>query len=244
MIRSIIQYRSTRWLLICSALTLLVAPCWAQVGDRRFSDDNLTDAERRETTLLWLDSFLTESNLLRQEDISKIREAVSQMSPSQLREWLEQTKQLREYVESEQWQETKQWLREFLRVQAVYSDEELQKLRDEIVQADADQMLAILKRIQAKHDALVWMHQAAQRNRQVEVAERDAHVAQQSAAADAARASAAAVGGPLYGGGAAGGGARRPSVGYTVPRPLIDSREMSRAAVWSELWGPGFILGF
>ena len=30
-----------------------------------FTDANLTDMERRETALLWLDTFLTESDLLR-----------------------------------------------------------------------------------------------------------------------------------------------------------------------------------
>ena len=49
---------------------------------------------------------------------------------------------------------------EFLRVQAIYSDAEIEQLRDEVYAADADQMLAILKRIQAKHEALVWMHGA------------------------------------------------------------------------------------
>ena len=164
------------------------------------------------------------------------------MSPSQLRQWLEQTNQLRDYVEGEKWQQTKRWLRESLRVQVIYSEQELQRLRDEIVRADADQMLAILKRIQARHDVLVWMHQAADRNRQVEVQERDAHLAQQAALAQAAR-TPPAPGVAIPAAPEAGAG-QRPSKGYQAPSPLVTSREMARAAVWSELWGPGVIFGF
>ena len=92
------------------------------------------------------------------------------------------------YVESEKWQDTKTWLRGFLRVQAMYSDAQVQKLRDDLINADATQMLTILKRIQAKHDALVWMHEASEKSRQLAVLQRDESVAAQEAAAAAARA--------------------------------------------------------
>ena len=243
MTRSLNHRRSIRWILLSATLALLATPSYGQIGTRDISDSNLTDAERRETTLLWLDTFLTESDLLRQDDMAKIRAAVAQMSPSQMQQWLEQTKTLRQYVEGERWQQTKQWLREFMRVQAIYSEQEIQKLRDEIVAADASQMLVILKRIQAKHDSLVWMHQAAQRNRMVEVDERDAYMAQQAVAAQAARMSTPGTV-PLYGAGLGGGAGQKPSKGYQVPYPIINSREMARIAVWSELWGPGLLIGF
>ena len=69
-------------------------------------------------------------------------------------------------MESEKWQDTKVWLREFLRVQKMYSDAEIAQLRTDLINADATQMLAILKRIQAKHDSMVWMHQASDKSRQ------------------------------------------------------------------------------
>lgn len=230
------------WILSLAVSMLLTTSGFSQLGSD-IADSNLTDAERRERTLLWLDTFLTESGLLEQGDIEQIREAVAQMSTTQLRDWLEQTQELREYVESEQWQRTKQWLREYLRVQAVYSDEQLEKLQNDLVQASPNEMLAILKRIQAKHDALSWMHQAAERNRDVEVAERDAYFAQQAAATEAARQRAAPPQ-QLFGTGASGGAGQAPSTGYRVPQPIITSREVARATVWSEMWGPGFVIGF
>lgn len=237
-----LNHRCAIWILVAAAVPLWGASAYGQVGED-ITDPNLTDAERRETTLLWLDTFLTESGLLRKEDIAKLREAVSQMSGTQLDQWLEETKPLREFVRSERWQETKQWLREFLRVQTVYSEEELEELRNDLVQADPSEMLAALKQIQARHDTLVWMHQAVERNRQVAVAERDAYMAEQAAATEAERAS-KPRNLPLFGSGLSRGAGQQTTTGYQVPRSIINSREMARAAVWSELWGPGFVIGF
>ena len=206
-------------------------------------DANLPIEERREMTLQWLDRYLTESELLRKEDMDKIRAGVAQMSPSQLEQWLAQTKDLRAYVEGEKWQETKTWLRGFLRVQAMYTDAEIQKLRNDLVNADAAQMLVILKRIQAKHDSLVWMHDAAEKSRQIAVLHRDATMAAQEVAQ--AVAGAYRTGDvPLFGNPQAGvpRGNRNKS-GYQAPGSLINSRDMSRATVWAEVWGPTWYIG-
>ncbi len=205
-------------------------------------DTNLPIQERREITLQWLDRYLTESELLRKDDMDKIRAAVVQMSPSQLEQWLTQTKDLRAYVESEKWQQTKTWLRGFLRVQAMYSEVEIQQLRNDLVNADATQMLAILKRIQAKHDSLVWMHEAAEKSRQIAVLHRDETVAAQAAQATASAAQTGDV--PLFGNPQAGvpRGNRNKS-GYQTPGALINSRDMSRATVWAEVWGPIWFIG-
>lgn len=205
-------------------------------------DPSLTIQQRRDITLQWLDRYLTESELLRKTDMDKIRAAVERMSPSQVEQWLAQTKDLRAYVESDKWQATKTWLRGFLRVQAMYSDAEIQKLRNDIINADAQQMLAILKRIQAKHDSLVWMHEAAEKSRQISVLQRDESVAAQEVAIDAARARASAVPVPSTAQAGKPQGNRNRS-GYQTPGALINSRDMSRAAVWAEVWGPTWYIG-
>ena len=179
-------------LLISLFAVCQVSVAHAQIDAKDLSDPSLTAEERKQATLLWLDKYLTDSELMRKEDMAKIREAVAKMTPTQLDGWLKQTKSLSEYVESPQWQETKRWLKGFLRVQAIYSDKEIQQLRTEILNADADQMLAIMKRIQAKHESMTWMHQASQQTRAVEVTNRNANVAQQAAAASRSRASSTA----------------------------------------------------
>ncbi len=231
-------------ILALAALLLVVSQASiarAQIATKDLTDPSLTDTERQKATMLWLDKYLTDSELMRKEDVAKIHEAVGNMTPSQLEQWLKQTEQLREYVESPQWQETKRWLRSFLRVQAIYSDKEIQQLRNEILNADAGQMLAILKRIQAKHASMTWMHQASEKSRAMAVKQRDASVTKQSRAMASARSSSSSNA-PLFGAGFSNG--QKPSKGYRPPAPLITSREVARAAVWSEVWGGRGFGGF
>jgi hypothetical protein len=225
------------------AVTLVTGPTAilrAQITEVDPSRPDLTDAERKEATLLWLDKYLADSALMSEQNTAKIRQAVEQMSPTQLEQWLQQTAKLREYVESPEWQDTKVWLRSFLRVQNMYSDKEIQQLRNEILNADAQQMLDILERIQAKHESMVWMKQASNQARAVELKQRNAAVAKQSAAASKRRGSSASM--PLFGQGMAKG--KKPSKGYRPPGPLITSREVARATVWREAVGGGWGYGF
>ena len=127
--------------------------------------------------------------------MDKIRAGVAQMSPSQLEQWLAQTKDLRAYVESEKWQDTKTWLRGYLRVQAVYSDAEIQRLRNDLINADAAQMLALLKAHSSQTRLIsVDAGRGLEKSRQIAVLHRDATVAAQElaqATAGAARTGAA-----------------------------------------------------
>jgi hypothetical protein len=237
--------RQVVWLTLALTCGLLLASrTHAQVTGGVPDISGLTDVERRESTLRWLDAFLTETSLLRPEDMAQIREAVAGMSTSQLEQWLAQTKTLREYVEGEAWQRTKTWLREFLRVQNVYGEDELQRLRDQLVNAEADQMLAILKQIQARHDRLAWMHNAAEQKREFAVRGRDFSVAEQQAANRAARAAAPLELPPVGDTTAAAPGINRVPRGTVIPSPLINSRDVARMAVWSEIWGGGWFFGF
>lgn len=214
----------------------LTASAW---GQDLLDDPNLPIQERRDLTLRWLDQYLTESNLLRKEDMDRIKAGVEQLTPSQLELWLSQTKDLREFVESSKWQDTKVWLREFLRVQKMYSDAEIARLRTELVNADAPQMLAILKRIQAKHDSMVWMHQASDRSRQLSMRTREENIAAQEAAAATTR---MATQPPSQSAVAQSGGTRNRS-GYRVPSTLIASRQVAQAEVWASAWGPMWFVG-
>ena len=170
----------SRSLLLTSVWVLsLGATCaaYGQAPGPGLADANLSDAERQRETLDWLDKYLTDSDLMLPGTVAKIRATVEQMSPSQLERWSVQTRQLREYVESPQWQTTKKWLHSFLKVQAIYSDKELQEFRQKLFDADADQLLAMLQQIQAKHESMVWMQQASQQSRQMDVQARNATVA-------------------------------------------------------------------
>ncbi|MHB8957273.1 MAG: hypothetical protein ACYC4U_30280 [Pirellulaceae bacterium] len=230
--------RLSRAILISTALILagsMVSAAHGQAADQDLADANVSDPERQQETLDWLDKYMTDSALMRAEEVAKIRTAITQMTPSQLERWLGQTRQLREYVESPQWQETRKWLQGFLKVQAIYSDQEIQQFREQLFNADAEQMLAMLQRIQAKHESMVWMHQASDKSRQLDVKARNASVARQDAATKTAR-TAAARSNPLFG--SAGNASRgaKPNSGYRIPGPLIDSRTVAQWSVFRGIW--------
>ncbi len=213
----------------------------AQAQPPRGSQTNQEDLRRE--ALNWLDEYLTSQVLLKKEDSARIRETVSQMSPSQLQDWLEKTQKIRAFLESDDWQDTNTWLREFLRVQAIYSDEEIETLKDKISKADPDELLEILEDIEAKHNSLRSMHRASNQNRQAELKARDAMIKQQSAAAAAARKSSGGSR-PLFGS-TQGKAANKytASKGYRPPRPLITSNEVAREAVQRQVF-PGWRRGW
>jgi hypothetical protein len=224
---------------MCLLSTWLLSLCvtyaaYGQATGQDPADANVSSAQLRQQTLDWFDKYLADSDLSQPGTADKIRAAVEQMSPSQLERWLEQTQQLREYVESPQWQNTKKWLHSFLKVQAIYSDKELQEFRQKLFNADADQMLAMLQQIQAKHESIEWMHASSEKSRQMDLQARNASVARQDAANKARPSSAGAV--PLFGNAGGAGKARKPDSGYRVPGPLVDSRTVAAWEVWRNAW--------
>ena len=208
------------WFLVSAAFATAwcaVPIAYGQPPAKTAADESLSSSQRRDETLKWLDKYLADSVLMSSEDSSKILNGVAQMTPSQLDQWLIHTQKLRDYVGAPEWQDTKKWLREFLRVQAIYSDKEIKKLRDDVFNADSDQMLEILRRIQAKHESMVWMHNASKQTQKIDLAERNKSMARQDATNRAAR-TAASSHSALFGksGGSAG---TMPSVkgNYSIP---------------------------
>lgn len=229
-------YRMSRLLLVLALLCCLhVAAVPAQAQTPRSSQPK--QQELRREALDWLDHYLTNQVLLKREDITKIRQTVSQMSSSQLEDWLAKTQELRAYLESDGWQDTNNWLREFLRVQAIYSDEEIEALKEKISAADPAELLEILEDIQRKHSSLRSMHRASDQNRSASLKARDATIKQQQAAAKAARKSSGGSR-PLFGK-SQGGAANKytASKGYRPPAPLITSRQVARGVVARQVYG-------
>lgn len=201
------------------------------------ADEKVSDNERLRETLDWLDKYMADSDLAPPGGFEKVRAVVAQLTPSQLEQWLIHTRRLRQYIESPEWQDTKKWLRGYLKVQAVYSQEEIQAFRQRLFNANPDELLTMLQQIQAKHESMVWMHQAATQSRAMSVQARNAQVARQDSINAAAAQAAAARSAPLFGSGMnAGGAARKPDSGYRVPGPLIDSMTVARWAAFAGAW--------
>ena len=71
---------------------------------------------------LWQELFLT-------EDVAALRNALLTMPEDQLQQWANDTDVLRERLSEESWLATRQWLHDFLTVQAIYSPEDVTDLR-------------------------------------------------------------------------------------------------------------------
>jgi hypothetical protein len=210
---------------------------WGQQSTVDLADEKVSDNERLRETLDWLDKYMVDSDLASPGSIEKVRATVAQLTPSQLEQWLIQTRRLRQYIESPEWQETRKWLRGYLKVQAVYSKEEIQAFRQRLFNADPDELLAMLQQIQAKHESMVWMHQASTQARSMDLKARNQRVARQDSINANAAQVAAQRSAPLFGNAMnAGGAGRKQDSGYRVPGPLIDSRSVASWAAFAGAW--------
>jgi membrane-associated HD superfamily phosphohydrolase len=123
--------------------------------DESRSDDQAS----REDVLDWLDQYLSREVLFRQEDIDRLRAKIGQMSPPQLQQWLDQTREIRETLESDQWKSTEVWLEGYLPTK-IYSDQEMEQFRQDVGEMSPSELSELLKRIQQKHDTLQSVYAA------------------------------------------------------------------------------------
>jgi hypothetical protein len=79
--------------------------------------------------LEWLDQYAVRQALFHPGDIEKLRTRVAAMSPMEAKKWWEESASRRELLDDPEWRETEKWLREFLRVQAIYSDDQIRELQ-------------------------------------------------------------------------------------------------------------------
>ena len=113
------------------------------------ADDDVKPAEAKKEALAWLDEFAKVEVLFSQDDLKKLRAKVAEMSDEEAAAWWKMSAEERELLESEQWQETRAWLREFLKVQAIYSDEQIRYFQSEAF-AKAVQSPRELKEVMAE----------------------------------------------------------------------------------------------
>ena len=115
---------------------------------------------------------------------------------------------------------------EFLKVQAIWSDEEIEEISNSIPDMNDDELMDLMQKIRDKHRTLRWMHSASNVHRKATVNITQG-LQQQSAEARkmAARSS-------VNRGGSSGTVTPRPhtSKGYRVPGPLIGR------GVWRRGW--------
>ncbi len=133
-----------------------------------FSIADETDAvnvQQRREALDWLDTHIGEQQLLKPDDFKALFKKVGSMSDAEVEEWLAETRQLRKALQSQAWRETRAWLREFLAVQAIYSDEEIDEFKTQAANMSPTELLDSMHLIRRKHQSLISMHAASERAR-------------------------------------------------------------------------------
>jgi len=132
--------------------------------------DGKTFEQRKQEALDWLDNYLRVQVLFEPEDIQAVRETVAQMNPEELEAWIERTSALRADLESPEWKETQAWLREFLRVQAIYTEDEIADFRAKVAKMSPTELRSLLADIEQRRREFSSVQASWQRTRQAAAA--------------------------------------------------------------------------
>jgi len=233
---------------VCAALAAVLfnglqwpgtASAEEQQGDQTEAPSHAKDhwQEEKRKILDWLDRYQAVQVIFKEDHIEKLRANVARMPKDDLDRWLAQTAEVRAVLDSDEWQETREWYREFLRVQAIYSDEEIERSREKAAKASPKELCEILLDIKRRREALRWMQAASETRRQSNLAMWDTCGQQATAVRDANRKAGYHVGQSTFGHGKATGERSIRESRYHVPPPIITSREVARGAVWSSIFG-------
>lgn len=192
--------------------------------------------EEKRKILDWLDRYQTIQVIFKSEHVEELRAKVSEMSADELHRWLARTAEVRAVLDSDEWRETREWYREFLRVQAIYSDEDIERLREKAAKASPKELYDILMDIKRRRDSLRWMHAASESQRKSNLALWERYQQQVTPDRRTTRGAGYHVGQSTFGPGKAGARPCRASR-YHVPPPLVTSREVARWTVWNSILG-------
>ncbi|MBL7044672.1 MAG: hypothetical protein ISR77_38955 [Pirellulaceae bacterium] len=210
-----------------------------QQGDQTEAPSDTENHWRKEKRKMldWLDRYQAVQVIFTEEHIQKLRANVAEMSKDELYQWLAQTAEVRAVLDSDEWKETREWYREFLRVQAIYNDEDIERSREKAANASPKELCEILLDIKRRRESLRWMHAASEARRQSSLAIWDTRGQQATAVRDANRKAGYHVGQPAFGHEKATGEQSIRESRYHIPPPIITSREVARGAVWSSIFG-------
>lgn len=187
-----------------------------------------------QAALEWLDNFSRRQVLFHADDVKKLRARVEAMSAEEAAAWWQQSEPKRRLLASPEWLETESWLRQFLAVQARYSDEEIRYFQSQAAaqaQASASSLQEVLDRLTALRRRFTGRSQAAEQTRQLQLAAnqayRQAEVRRREESLRQARERPAATfpAPPVP--------RERPSRGH---EPLVDSLDVARWTVLQELF--------
>jgi hypothetical protein len=136
-------------------------------------DENIVERDRPDVlsddvqaALDWLDQYSSRQVLFQKQDMRTLQNAIARMSPVELTTWLDDTRQLRTRLDSDEWKFTRAWFSEFLSVQVNYSQSEIDEFRQHMAQLSAEQLMEVLDHFQQEHLHRIRGRIASQQQRQ------------------------------------------------------------------------------
>lgn len=182
----------------------------------------------KQKALSWLDRYQKEQVLFDDREIARLRQKLADATPERAQQWLDETSEVRQILDGPEWRETRAWLKEFLKVQAIYSDEELEEFRRRAVTGSPKDLQKMLLAIEQQRATIAGRSADSARRRQQVLQINQAYTQAQFAQREAARRQARpATPTPRQ---AQPRSPVRPS--QNRPPPLVDSLDVAR---WSVL---------
>jgi hypothetical protein len=223
---------AARWVVGLSLISLGTIARGDDPASPPASEVTLENAKAK--VLQWVDEHRRDQVLFHDDDIVRLRERLSQDTPEAALQWWHKTANLRKALDSPEWKETSQWLGEFLRVQAIFTDQEVDEFRreakDAAQQGTDQQFMEMLAKVEAYRASLVRgaASDRALRAHKLEIVEA---FKKEPAAQRAETAKAAAFGTTSP---------RQPPPTPRPPRapsaPLINSLDVARWSVMRNFW--------
>ncbi len=130
------------------------------------ADDDGSIESRRADIVSWMEEYVGNELLFNPADLKSLIEQVRKMPDTEFEKWYIATDELRGILQSEDWAQTDAWLRDHVRVQTVYSDQEIEDFRSRVAKLTPSQFVQMLERFISRHRSLIAMRQASNRNRQ------------------------------------------------------------------------------
>jgi DNA-binding FrmR family transcriptional regulator len=138
------------WISFASAVLLLSA-------NALLAADDPTPAGAKKQAVAWVDQFVKEEVLFSPKDLEKLQKKVAAMSDEEAATWWKESAAKRALLDSDDWKETRNWLREFLKVQAIYSDEQIRYFQSEAFEKAVEsprELKEVMAEIAARRRAL------------------------------------------------------------------------------------------
>lgn len=220
--------------------TLMLLSFVADVGRAADKSPPRKDAPAKDAqaeAIRWIDNFAKDQVLFSKKDVERLRKEVAEFTPEEAQAWLERTQEVREALDSTDWLRNRLWLKDFLEVQAIYSDEQIAEFREEAKQAAREspkKFKQMLAEIDKERKKLLGGAATDAQLREQQLHLVNAYRQQEAAARQAALKAAAKQ--PRSG--TSNKKPAPPNKTARRTRPLIDSMDAARWTIMRDLWGP------